>query len=66
MAGGKKVVFGGGAASEIKENLLFIKELIEKQELKAVIDRTFPLDEIVEAHRQFQLVSFSGLGETVL
>lgn len=36
---------------ESMDNLIFIKELIEKGEIKAVIDRCYSLEDMVEAHR---------------
>ena len=50
LIGSKKVIGGGGFASENKESLLFIKDLVESGKLKPVIDKTYPLDKIVEAH----------------
>lgn len=60
--GKRKVVFGMPKLT--KENVLFVKGLVEAGSYRAVVDRTYPLEEIVEAARYVE--SWQKTGNVVL
>jgi NADPH:quinone reductase-like Zn-dependent oxidoreductase len=49
LTSSKQVI--GGLATERKENLVFLKEIIETGMFRPVIDRHFPIEQIAEAHK---------------
>jgi len=50
-AGNKKAIFAATGLSQKKENLTFLKKLLEEGKLKSVIDRRYQLEQIADAHR---------------
>ena len=40
-----------GTKAVCKENLMILKDLAESKEIKPVIDKTYPIEKIVEAHK---------------
>jgi NADPH:quinone reductase-like Zn-dependent oxidoreductase len=56
--GDRKVVLA--MPRHTKEDILFVKKLLEEGEYRAVVDRTYPLEEVVEAHRYVETWQKTG------
>ena len=50
VIGGKRVIIAASNFDWKVKDLLFLKEIIEKRRLKAVIDRIYSMEQIAEAH----------------
>jgi len=52
---GKKAIFSATGLNQRPENVAFLQELAEAGKIKPVIDRTYELENIAEAHRYVEL-----------
>ena len=50
-ANGKHITVDDGSPKVYTEDLIFLKDLVEGGKIKPVIDRSYPLEQIAEAHR---------------
>ncbi len=58
-SGDKKVVFQI-PPRQTKQDVIFLKELLEARKFRAVIDRTYPLEDVVEAARYVETEQKTG------
>jgi NADPH:quinone reductase-like Zn-dependent oxidoreductase len=58
VLGGKKLMFP--LPSIKKEDIVFLKELVEKGKFKPLIDRVYPLEELVDATKYVETGQKTG------
>jgi NADPH:quinone reductase-like Zn-dependent oxidoreductase len=58
IIGNKKTVFP--IPTDIRGSVLFIKKLIEEGKFKAVIDRKYPFEQIIEAYKYVETGQKTG------
>jgi NADPH:quinone reductase-like Zn-dependent oxidoreductase len=56
--GEKRLKFAGGRKT--KKDVMFIKQLIEAGQYRAVIDRSYPMDQVADAHRYVETWQKTG------
>jgi NADPH:quinone reductase-like Zn-dependent oxidoreductase len=56
--GKKRLKFATGRRT--RQDVQFMKELIEAGEFRPVIDRSYPMDQVVEAHRYVETWQKTG------
>ncbi|MGB3365849.1 MAG: zinc-binding dehydrogenase, partial [Acidaminobacteraceae bacterium] len=47
--GNRRIIMG--TSDHRSEHLIYLRTLIEKEEIKAIIDKIYPLEDIVKAHQ---------------
>jgi NADPH:quinone reductase-like Zn-dependent oxidoreductase len=62
LTGGRRVVFD--MSGHKRDDILLLRELLEAGRYRAVVDRTYPLEEVVEANRYVD--SWQKTGNVVL